>query len=167
MKNRNILILKILKSNKKLFMVLLEGMILSDLYIEYCVYGVLKDNNSLKYAFKENYIYILITFIFVINYGFVLNEILTEHLHDFNVLEICGKDKEEILKMLFNSITLIWIKCFIISVIIFYLLLFMLSQEMINIFSVIFSSFIINFILNIVIIIINGYKSVIKTLSTS
>lgn len=162
MKNRNILILKILKSNRKLFMVLLSGMILSDLYIEYCVYGVLKDNNSLKYAFKENYIYILITFIFIINYGFVLKEIIIEHLYDFHILKICGKDEKGIFKMLFNSITLIWIKCYVLSVIIFYSLMIMLSQEMINSFSVVFSSFVINFILNAVIIIINSYKSIIE-----
>lgn len=158
MKNRNTLIIKILKSNRKIFMVLLAGMILSDMYIEYCVYGILKDNNSIKNALKENYIYILITFIFIINYGFILREIITEHLYDFWVLKVCGKHREGIFKMLIKGITFIWIKCFLISVIIFLLSMLIFSQEIIHLFSVVFISFVINFILNTVIILIQGYK---------
>lgn len=162
MKNRNTVILKILKNDRKMYITLFVGMILSNIYMQYCVYETFKENNSLKCVFKEKSIVILITFIFILNYSFALCEIISEHIYDFYILKICGEDNMGISVMLFLSIIKIWIKSFTISVMLLFSLLSINSQKTTGFLMVVLVSLLINFILNVVIVEINIYKNVMK-----
>lgn len=162
MRDRDNIINKLLKSNKKMYMTLYVGMILTNIYIQFCVFENFKTDSSLKELINEKGIYILITFVFMINYIFILSEIIEDHIYDLNILKICGISNIFLSLMLFLSIIKNWINSFVESSVILFFLLKILDQRISCILKVFLVSFLINLILNTIIIGINIYIKIIK-----
>lgn len=162
MRDRDNIINKLLKSNKKMYMTLYVGMILTNIYIQFCVFENFKTDSSLKELINEKGIYILITFVFMINYIFILSEIIEDHIYDLNILKICGISNIFLSLMLFLSIIKNWINSFVESSVILFFLLKILDQRISCILKVLLVSFLINLILNTIIIGINIYIKIIK-----
>lgn len=162
-KIRKCLIYKILILNKKLFWTVFVGMIICNIYVQYCIFGILKEVDiSIWKSFEFNYIYMLITAIFTLNYGFILREIIVEHFYDFYVLKVCGKSNKDIGKIIFTAIILLWMMSFGISAIIFLSLLLIMLQSITNYILTVAISFAVNMLLNMLICGTVIYKNVIQ-----